>query len=746
MGLKVKVGGVWKDVTTSVAYRVGSSGGYVESKRFLFNTGSGWKDGFTFNTAPPAPTGASFSFTGTTGSSSYDADVSWTNPDDEQDNADTVEIAREDDSVIRDTETVAFGTEGASQSQTVDVTGNNDGSLTYGDSLIRYRLEVTDSEGEASPYAFTAQKTYPPSLPTPSITSVAEVSGVPVPSISWTNGAGFSSHQELTIGRPSASDAVVEVAANSSPYQPSANTGYAGGGTVTLQMRSKSNQNSETTYSPASTSQISYVLPPATPAAPTLTSVSHNSIRFDWSAPSGTYDGYKLVVRRYTSSSSSSAVDETPLYFGTGTTHHSYDVPNGTYKVQFRLQSRNLASAIDYSLNTAASAIVNIPPPSATSLDMTCTNGTWTATWSYGSTTNLTSQQVYYRRRSSNGYSLATGVNVNTRSFQFTGVSGENAQFYVRSFSSSGESNTVISSEFQLPLTPVFGSFVGFVGGTLDVSWNTSSANTGIDLFLFEGTTAKQTKTDQTDDGNYLWSGYAFTDNVEYQVQLQGRNANGTGIKSSLSGLKRKIANPYIVFPSASATFRTGFSTPTARWETSSMRQGVLDASLVTTSSDQELVGFYFYGTQFEALKPSEIGYSLSTIATDSTLHLKRQSTGGGSVEYPYIIGHNYTSLNNSLTSVTTVDEDGNTATAGTQTTGNDGGGYSLSEERSAIIPTAYVQGLLDGNFKGFALRTGETTAPSGSVSANYARFEEYNDPGTIYGLGTGWVYIYHSG
>jgi hypothetical protein len=249
-----------------------------------------------------------------------------------------------------------------------------------------------------------------------------------------------------------------------------------------------------------------------------------------------------------------------------------------------------------------------------------------------------------------------------------------------------------------------------------------------------------------TDDGNYSWSGYTFTDNVEYQVKLQGRNANGTGIKSAYSGLKRKIANPYVVFASASATFRTGFSSATSRWEVSSVRQGVLDSSLVGLSYDQEQVGFYFYGTQLEYLAPSNIGYTLSASATDSVIHLKRQSTGGGSVEYPYIIGHNYTSLNNSLTSVTTVDEDGNTATTGTQTTDAGGGGFSFSEENNAIIPTAYVEGLLEGNFKGFALRTGETTAPSGSVSANYARFEEYNDSATAFGLGTGWVYIYHSG
>lgn len=740
MGLKVKVGGVWKDVTTSVAYRVGSSGGYVESKRFLFNTGSGWKDGFTFNTAPPAPTGVDFSFTGTTGSSSYDANVNWTNPDDEQDNADTVEISREDDSFVRDTETVAFGTEGASQTRSVDVTGNNDSNLTYGDSLIRYLLRVTDSEGEISPYGNSSQKTYPPSLPTPSITSTTEVSGVPVPRISWTNGAGFTSHQELTIGRPSASDAVVEVAANSSPYQPSANTGYAGGGTVTLQMRSKSNQNSQTTYSPVSTSQISYVLPPATPAAPTLHSVSYNSIRFDWSAPSGTYTGYKLVVRRYTTSST-----YTDINIGdTTATNYTYTVPDGTYKVQFRLQSKNTSSAIQYSLNTAASAAVNIPPPSATSLNMTCTNGQWTATWTYSDTTNLTDQRIFYRNDTNNSY-VTLNSSATQRSYSFTGSNGKIAQFKIESISSSGETNTVTSSEFQLPLTPVFG-LVSFLNGTIEVNWTTSSANTGVDAFLFEGTTSKQTKTNLSDVGNYTWSGYTFTDNVQYQVKLQGRNANGTGIKSGYSGLKRKIANPYIVFASASATFRDGFSTATARWETSSMRQGVLDASLVTISSDQELVGFYFYGTQLEYLAPSNIGYTLSPSLTDSVIHLKRQSTGGGSVEYPYIIGHNYTSLNNSLTSVTTVDEDGNTATAGTQTTDAGGGGFSLSEENNAIIPQAYVQGLLEGNFKGFALRTGETTAPSGSVSANYARFEEYNDPSTAFGLGTGWVYIYHSG
>ena len=741
MGLKVKVGGVWKDVTTSVAYRTGGSGGYTESKRFLFNTGSGWKDGFTFNTAPPAPTGASFSFTGTTGSSSYDANVSWTNPDDEQDNADIVEIARQDDSVTRDIETVAFGTEGASQSQSVDVTGNADANLTYGDSLVRYRLKVTDTEGEASPYAYTAQKTYPPSLPTPTLTCTHEVGGVPVPRVYWANGAGYASHQELTIGRPTASNAVVEVAASSGLYQPTSNSGYAGGGTVTLQMRSKSTQNSQTTYSPVSTSQISYVLPPATPAAPTLHSVSYNSIRFNWSAPSGTYDGYKLVVRRYTTSSS--YTDESPLYFGTGTTNYTYTVPNGTYKVQFLLQSRNLASAIDYSLVVAASAAVNIPPPSATSLDMTCSNGQWTATWSYGSTTNLSDQRIMYRDDTAESYTTLNS-SATQRSYSFTGENGKYAQFKIESISSSGETNTVTSGTFQLPLTPVFGSFVGFVEGSLDVRWGTSSANTGVDLFLYENTTFKQSKTNQTDDGAYWWTSYTFTDHVQYQVKLQGRNAHGTGFKSGYSGLKRKIPNPYVIFPSASATFRTGFSTATSRWETSSMRQGVLDKSLVGLSFDQEQVGFYFYGTAFDYLTTSNTGYALSPSGTSSTIHLKRQSTGGGSEEYPYIIGHNYTSLNNSLTSVTTVNSSGSTATAGTQTTGDDGGAYSHSEERNAIIPSAYVQGLLDGDFKGFALRTGETSASSGSVSANYSRFEEYNDSGAY--LGTGWIAIYHSG
>ena len=88
MGLAVKVGGTFYTVTTPVAYRVGNSGSFYKTKRFLFyDPVSGvLKDGFTA-TSPEAVTDLDFSYSGTTGSSSYSADLTWTQSDDE-DNTD----------------------------------------------------------------------------------------------------------------------------------------------------------------------------------------------------------------------------------------------------------------------------------------------------------------------------------------------------------------------------------------------------------------------------------------------------------------------------------------------------------------------------------------------------------------------------------------------------------------------------------------------------------------------------------
>lgn len=736
MGLAVKVGSSFYTVTTPVAYRVGTSGSFYQTKRFLFYdpvTGN-LKDGFTDNIAPEDITDLDFSFTGTTGSSSYSAVLTWTQSNDEQDNSLRNEFIRESTptSSSDSFNQTSIPDEGAAGTYTRAVTGQGDSALTYGSDKIRYKIRVVDDADEASNYDITDYKTLPPKLPTGlSITSTTTVGDIPVPTFSWTRNTTKNAvdYYQLYITRSNGTTETVNVAGTSSSYTPTSSTGYSGGGSVTFKMRSRSDANSTTTYSPVYTNDVSFTLPPQNlPSNPVISAVSYNSITVNWNAPGGSVTNYRVEVDTYTSST----VYTTAAYeYTSAVTSVTRTVYNGTYKIRFRIYAKNYSKYSLATKNTEA----GIPPPAPPTPTLTCNGGTWSSTFNAASSTNLTSIQYRYKAQASASYSgWITGNSVS-----FAGVSGETAYVQARTNSLYTTTEGTAGSGVLPPATS--GQVARFTSGSFVLNWTSTGASTYY-VYVYNANGTFNHAAYTTTNSYTASSGYFSVGSSGY-AKVLSINSYGSGYYSANSNTVKRIANPYVISPTASYTFFTGFNSASSRWQTADIRQGVLDATQNSTGSDQELVGFWFYGNAFDELKSSNLGYSISHSSTDSKINIDRQTSGGSASQLPlYLIGHNYTSVNTALTSVTTLDSNGNSATTGTVVWRDDGGGvgWNRGDFDLGVIPDAFVDAICNGNIKGFACRTGETSAPSNSVSSNYVRWEPYtiNDCGKLT--------IYHTG
>ena len=742
MGLAVKVDGTFYTVTTPVAYRVGNSGSFYKTKRFLFyDPVSGvLKDGFTDNIAPEAVTDLDFSYSGTTGSSSYSADLTWTQSNDEQDNTDRNEFVRES-TPTTSTDTFTQDpppAEGASGTFTRAITGNGDTNLNYGSDRVRYKIRVVDEDEEASAYDTTSYKTLPPKLPTsPSITATTTVNNIPMPTFSWTRTTSNNTVDNyiLNINRPSGT-ATETLAGTASSYTETSSTGYSGGGTVSYTITARSTRNSETTDSPVTTSSVSFVLPPQNLSAnPTVSSSSNTSVTFNWSAPGGTFTAYRVYIDRYTSNTGT-PITVVSNYQQTGTSYTYSPIPDNTYKVRIRVFVENGSTK-----SLASKEVTQLtPPPAASTPTLTCASGTWTASWTVSST-NLETQQVRYRDDTAESFTSYQTIPVGDRSFTFAGESGKTAEIQVRTRSLVGSSNQATSSAGSgtLPVTPS-GLLARFNSGGFNANW-TSNSNTSHLIQVYNANTTLNHSTTTTSSSYTASTGYFSAGDSGY-FRMRGNNSFGSGYYSGNSTTVKKIANPLIIDPDYSYTFFTGFNTASARWQTSTVRQGVLDNALTSYSGDQELVGFFFYGNDFAQLTASNLGYQVNVdTGYDSLIRLDRQNSGGSASARPaFVIGHKYTVVNTALTSVDTYQSNGSASSSGTSINDTSNTGWDRNEVADGVLPDAFVTAMCFGTIQGFALRTGETSAPSSSVSTNYVRFEPY----TINNCGR--LTIYHTG